>query len=322
MANLGLTGRLTKVTFVAKKGDEPKVSGTGELEIKKGKAKGNASVTLHENGKFSGKGHIEYQFTANITAGADVELDEKEKLRVTGELTLQRYELFKGYHDSKELFSLDLTIPIPGLSVAGIGINAVIGGGVTAGYDFGPGVIEPLTFTAGFNPLENDPDLDLAVGGQVKIPVQASLTAKIHAGIQVSAVIAAVEGGIELAGTIILKGGLNAAFKARYHQRKFEANLTPELDLKLLLRLALTAYVLAQAGFGWLKVSTRKDWTLMQKEIPTGARFFLSAPFGYSSDKGITLPTADQVTLKKPDIDAGALLGRLFSQTTPSEKQV
>jgi hypothetical protein len=322
LAALGLTGRLDKVTFVARKGGEPKVSGTGSLEIKKGKANGKASVTLHENGRFSGKGHIDYQFTESITAGADVELDEKEKLRVTGELTIKRYELFTGFHDSKELFSLDLTIPIPGLSVAGVGINAVVGGGVTAGYDFGPGVIEPLTFTAGFNPLENDPDLDLAVGGQVKIPAQAYLTANIHAGIQVSVVVAKVEGGIQLNGTILLKGGLNATFKARYYQKTFEAKLTPELNVELLLRLALTAYVLAQAGFGWFKVSTRKDWKLLEKEIPTGVRFYLSAPFGYRSDKGVTLPTADQVTLKKPDINAGDLLGRLFAQTQGTEKEV
>jgi len=91
--------------------------------------------------------------------------------------------------------------------------------------------------------------------------------------------IAAVEGGIELAGTIILKGGLNAAFKARYHQRKFEANLTPELDLELLLRLALTAYVLAQAGFGWLRSARAKIGRSCKRRSRPAQRFFLSAPF-------------------------------------------
>jgi hypothetical protein len=323
LANLGLTGRLEKVTFVVKPGEDPKVSGTGSMEIKKGKASGKATVTLHENGKFTGKGHIEYQFTENITAGADVELDEKEKLHVAGKLTIKRYELFKGYHDSKELFSIDLTIPIPGLSLGGIvGINAVIGGGVSAGYDFGPGVIEPLIFSAEFDPLESDPNLDLAVEGQVKIPVSATLTANIHAAIQVSVTIAKAEGGLQVDGSIILRGGLDAPFNARYFQKKFEANLTPKLDLELLLRLALSAYVLAQAGFGVFKVQTRADWKLLEKEIPTGLRFVLSAPFGYSSDKGIALPTADQVTLQKPNVDVGALLGRLFGQTQPEQKEV
>jgi hypothetical protein len=323
ISSIGLKGHLEKVTFVAKKGDDLKVSGTGSLEIKKGKANGSAKVTLHESGKFSGKGHIQYQFTENITADAEVELDENEKLRVTGELTLKRYELFKGHHDQKQLLDINLPpIPIPALSVGGAGVNIVIGGGISAGYDFGPGVIEPLTFSAGFNPLENDPDLDLKVGGQVKIPVAAHLTASIHAGIELSITIAKVEGGIQIDGTIALKGGLNAEFKARYYQKKFEANLTPELDVELLLRLALTAYVLAQAGWGWLKVSTRKDWKLLEREIPTGVRLQVSAPFGYSSDKGITLPSADQITVKKPNIDVPTLLNNLFGNTSPSEKEV
>lgn len=320
---LGLSGKLEKVTFVAKKGDDPKVSGTGSLEIKKGKASGSAKVTLHENGKFTGKGRIDYQFTEKITAGAEVELDEKEKLHFTGEVTIKRYELFEGYHKEKPLLDIDLPpIPIPALSVGGAGVNIVIGGSISAGYDFGPGVIEPLIFEAKFDPLESDPNLDLGVSGQVKIPIEAHLTAGIHAGIQLSVTIAKVEGGIQVDGTIALKGGLNAAFKARYYQKKFEANLTPEIDVDLLLRLALSAYVIASAGWGWLKVSTRKDWKLLEREIPTGVRLQASAPFGYSSDKGITLPTLDQITVKKPHIDIPALINNLFSKTTPSEKEV
>jgi len=318
---IGLGGRLDPVTFVTKKGEPPKVSGTGTIEIKKGKANGKATVTLHENGKFTAKGRIDYQFTENIKAGAEVELDEKEKLRVTGELTVARWELFKGFHDKKELFNLDITIPIPGASIGGIGLNAVIGGGVDVGYDFGPGVIEPLTFTAGFNPLENDPDLDLAVGGELKIPASAFVTAKIHGAIQVSATIAKIEGGLEISGTIKLQGGVFGKFNARYHQKKLEAAFTPEIKAELVLGLALSAYVLAQAGFGRFSVKTRKDWLLAQKQIPTGLEFFLSAPISYSTDKGLKLPSFDDVKLKTPKVDAGDLLKKVFGSADAKEKE-
>jgi Domain of unknown function (DUF4157) len=317
--SIGLSGKLDKVTVSAKRGEPAKVSGTGSMEIKKGKASGSATVTLHENGKFSGKGRVDYQFTENIKAGAEVELDEKEKLRITGELTIARFKLFDGFHDSKELFNLDITIPIPGASVGGIGLNAVIGGGVEAGYDIGPGVIEPLTFEAGFDPLEADPNLDLKVSGQLKIPAAAHLSANIHGAVEISIGVASLQGGLQLTGTVKLEGGVFGKFDARYNNKKLEAHFTPEISAELKLAIALSAFVIAKAGIGWLSVKTRKDWLLAQKEIATGLRFSLSAPISYSTDTGVKLPTMDEVVLKKPDIDAGDLLRKVFGSADSKE---
>ena len=104
---IGLSGRLTEVTFTVTEGAPLVVTGKGGLDFKKGKAEGHVDVTLHPTGKFSGIGKLSYKLKENIIVTGTVELDEKEKLRVTGELLITRYEIFKQYGDKRDLFSID-----------------------------------------------------------------------------------------------------------------------------------------------------------------------------------------------------------------------
>src|SRR5262249_54214962 len=136
---IGLSGHLDEVTFTIVKEGPVKVSGKGGFDFKKGKAEGHVNVELHPNGKFSGKGSLSYQIKENIIVTGTVELSEQEKLRVTGELLITRYELFKQYGDKKDLFTIDFPVPIPGLSIGTSGLVFKIGGGVAVAYSFGPG---------------------------------------------------------------------------------------------------------------------------------------------------------------------------------------
>ncbi len=322
---INLTGKLTDVTFTASKGGNVSVSGTGKLSIQRGKAKGSAEVTLHPNGKFTGKGAITYQLRPDLVVEGLVELDEKEKLHIKGVLTFARFKLFDGYHPKpKNLFSLNLSIPVPGASIGGFGLKFKLGGGVDVGYGFGPGVIEPMIFDAGFDPLEEDPDLSVGVTGKLKIPAFAELKAFIKGGLSLDVLIAEAGGELELRGTIRLEGGLFADFKAHYAKNKFTAELTPEISAELILLLALLARVYAEAGVWRLKVRTEKTWTLGERRVPTGLGFLLSAPFSYDSDTGIKLPSPDQITLKKPEISTDKLTEiakRLFSSAKEETKE-
>src|SRR4029453_16257132 len=111
-----------------------------------------------------------------------------------------------------------------------------------------------------------------------------------------------VGGKLVLTGTIKLDGGLFAPFKATYKMGKSEASLTPEIKAALILGLALDLTAWAKAGIGWLSVKTEKTWNLARREVNTGLGFSLKAPLEYSTDKGATLPTLDQIELKRPDI--------------------
>jgi hypothetical protein len=324
---LNLKGRLEPVTFVIDKGGPPKVSGTGTLNFEKGKAKGEVKVHLHPSGKFTGKGSLSYKIKENIIVTGTVELNEQEKLRVTGELLVTRFELFKQYGDKKDLFTVDFPIPVPGLSIGTSGVVFHIRGGVGVAYSFGPGVLEPLKFSAGFDPLEADPDLELAVTGSLKIPASASLSAFIEGSLAVQVDVyvgsAGAEGGLRLTGELRLDAGAFADFEAAYKKKHLTAKMTAGIKTQLLLGISLTAFVHAWAGAFGFKAETRKDWTLAKKVIDTGIGFFISAPFEYSDETGVKLPEFKDITLKKPDITSDnmkRILGEIFGSS--SEKTV
>ena len=318
--SIGLSGRLREVTVTMAEGQPMTVSGKGGLDFKKGKAEGHVDVTLHPNGKFSGIGKLSYKLKENIIVTGTVELDEKEKLRVTGELLITRYEIFKQYGDKRDLFSIDFPIPIPGLSIGTSGLVFKVGGGVSVSYSFGPGTIEPLKFSAGFDPLEADPDLELTVTGTVKVPAEAKLSAYITGSlaIQVSFGVgsAGAEGGLKLQGDLILRAGAFANLNASYKKKRFTAKVEAGIDAKLLLGLALSAYARAWAGAFGIQGEVRKDWILAQRQIDTRLGFYVKAPFEYADDTGIKLPEMKDIEFRKPDVtleNAKRIISEIFS---------
>jgi hypothetical protein len=265
-------------------------------------------------------GKLSYKLKDNIIVTGTVELDDKEKLRVTGELLITRYEIFKQYGDKRDLFSIDFPIPIPGLSIGTSGLVFKIGGGVSVSYSFGPGTIEPLKFSAGFDPLEADPDLELTVTGTVKVPAEAKLSAYITGSlaIQVSFGVgsAGAEGGLKLQGDLILRAGAFANLNASYKKKRFAAKIEAGIDAKLLLGLALSAYARAWAGAFGIQGEIRKDWILAQRQIDTRLGFYVKAPFEYADDTGIKLPELKDIEFRKPEFtmdNAKRIIGEIFS---------
>ncbi len=319
----GLDARLDKLTAYIEPEKSPEFEGAGGIELKKDKVSGSAEINLKRNGKFTAKGSVTYKFNDKLSATVGVELDEKERLKTTGKLSLTYLKLFDAFGDEKSLFDLDISIPIPGASIGGVGLEARIGGGAKAGYSIGPGSLGPITFTGEFDPLEENSDLKLEVEGMASIPDTARLTAYIKGGIVLDALIAEIGGELILSGWIELKGGLFAKFNAKYEQGKIYAKLVPEIKAALFLGLALDIHAWAKAGVGWLSVRTDKYWNLGKREVDTKLGFSLSAPLEYSTDTGPKFPTIDQVELKKPDITSEnmkRIAHELVSGTTPVEK--
>ncbi len=317
-----LAAKLKTLTAELRPGHNPVFYGAGRVELKKGKVDGYADLALNKNGKFTGKGSVKYRFNEKLEATAAVELDEKERLKFSGEITIASIKLFDAFGETKELFSVDISIGIPGLSIGGIGLELRIGGGASIGYSIGPATIAPLKFEAGFYPLEEQSELSLGLSGSLNIPATAFLEANVHADIVLDAFIAEVGGGVKVTGTIKLKGGLFVPFAGTFKQGKIEAELNPELKFALLLGLALSIRAWAKAGFGWLSVKTSKEWILARREIDTGLGFSFKAPIKYSSEKGATLPSINQVEVKKPEVSADkmkSILSQLVSGADEKE---
>lgn len=324
---LGLTGRLTAVTFTWTEGQPVKAFGKGSLTIKKGKADGKIDVTLAPDGRFSGTGKISYKLKENLIVGITVTLTPEQKLSILGELEITRYELFKQYAGQKDLFHFDFPIPVPGLSLGNLaGLMFKVGGGVSVSYSFGPGVIEPLKFSAGFDPLEPDPNYSLTVDGTVKVPAEAKLSAYITGSLalQVSYGVgsAGAEGGLKLQGDLILRAGAFAKLAAAYKDKRLTAKVEAGINTQLLLGLALSAYARAWAGAFGIEGEVKKEWILAKKTIDTHLGFSLKAPFEYADDSGIKFPELKDIEMSQPDFtldNAKRIINEIFS-SAPEKK--
>jgi hypothetical protein len=322
-----IKGTLDSFKLKVGKGGNVTVSGAGGFDFKKGKAAGKVTVALAEDGTFSGMGSLTYALKENLIVEGKVEFKEKgtPKLRITGKLTFTKLTLMDAVGDNKTLFDKEFSVPIPYASIGGVGLKAIFGVKLEAGYSLGPIVIEPLVFEAGFNPLEDDPQLDLGASGELKVPASATLSASLSGGVKLDAYIAEIGGKITITGTIKLKGGLFVPFSGRYTNKKFSVEMTPEAKLQLLLGIALSATVWAKAGIGWLSVKTEKTWMLGQREVDTKLGFGIKAPVSYSSETGAKLPSLDTITFVPPDFskeNLSRIADELFSGAKESEREI
>jgi hypothetical protein len=312
-------GTLDRLNLKIARGGVITVSGAGGFEFNKGKAAGKVHVDLAADGSFSGTGDLTYALSEDITVNGKVAFNErgKPKLHVIGTLTFKRLELMKAISDTRTLFDKDFSIPVPYASIGGIGLKAIFGVAFTASYSLGPIVVEPLIFTADFNPLEDEPQLNLGASGELKVPASASLSASLSGGLKLDAYIAEVGGKVTITGTIKLQGGLFVPFKGSYSSKEFSVEMTPEARLNLLLGVALSATAWAKIGIGFLSTGVEKTWDLGHREVDTGLGFGIKAPISYNSRTGAKIPSLDSIQMIPPDFsheNLSRVADRLFGE--------
>ena len=316
-----LRGTLDPVVYTARKGEEGKVHGSGKLNVTKGRVTGDITIKLLPSGRFTGEGKVSVRITEQLTAAAGIVVDEKEKVRLSGELRIEVIELFKGVNGNKSLFDIEQNIPIPGASIPGVGgLAAKIGGGVSLGYGIGPGRLRNIAIEAAFNPLEDNPDVDVAIGGRLEIPAHVSFSGHIKGGIALDVAIAEVAGFLTITASLNLAGGVSAEFKGRYAKNRFVVDAAAEVAAALNLGLGLDATARARAGIGPASVEKSKTWKLKQLTVPTGLEFKLRAPIRYASDEAFKPPSLQTIEFSPPPkIDPGDLLERIFKAATANE---
>ena len=302
--------------------EDGKLSGKGTLEVDKGRAKGKIHVRMSPAQKFSGSGEITYQVSPNLVATAGIAVDENEKVTVKGALEFPKpIELFPAAKGDIDIFSVGVSIPIPGASVGPVGLKARIEGGLSAGYHIGPGELRNARIETVFNPLEDQPDLDLDMKAQLFIAAGAHVSGRITGAIMVDVGIASASGGLTITATATLDGHLASQVEIHYAKGRFEVEADLDLLLALVLKLALTAFVEAEAGVWRFKVSTRKDWELASYTYDPGLKLGLKtkSPLRYVSDQPFKAPSLDQIEFIKPKIDPSDVLSRVFSSAGGTE---
>lgn len=313
----GLDGRL-KVRY-----HNGKISGEGTLNVNKGRANGKIHVKLSPEQKYSGEGEITYKVTENLIATAGIKIDENEQVTLKGALEFPKpIELFKPFQGDYQIFSVGVSIPIPGASIGPLGVKARIEGGLRAGYHVGPGELRNLKVMAMFNPLEDKPDPDLQMHGELYISAGAHISGSISGSIVLDAVVASASGGLTVTATALLDGHVASQVDLHYQKGRFEVKADFELMLGLALKLALDAFVEAQAGIAPFNVETRKDWNLAAYTFDTGLQLGMKTktPLYYASDQPFQPPSLDQIEITKPQLDVSAMLAKVFQTAGGTEK--
>lgn len=302
---------------------DEKFSGSGKLAFEKGRAKGTLQIELLPNEHFTGKGNVTIQIKEGVEATAGVELDEKEKLHVSGKLAFTKpIKLFDGFGGNATIFKAGVSIPIPGASIGPVGVKARIEGELSAGYQIGPGEIRNAAAEAHFDPLEENANFEFEIGGQLWIGASAHITGAVTGSIVLDAVIAEVSGGLTISATASLNGEVLSNVKFTYSKDRYALTADFAASLALAIRLALEASVRAQAGIKPFEVDTEKRWTLAAREFNTGLKLGIAVkkPLSYSSDKGLEVPSPSDIEVTKPDLDASRLLKDVFGAANAKEK--
>ncbi|MES1254385.1 MAG: hypothetical protein ABUS56_02175, partial [Acidobacteriota bacterium] len=307
-------------------GEQPgRVTGTGTIRVARGNVRGSVEVTLHDSGRLSGRGTVTYPLTirgTRIDATAGIIIDEAQNVRVEGSLRLpQPIELFRSFGNERQLFRFDRSIPIPGLSVGPVGVVAIIEGGISAGYSFGPGQLRNVAIEAAFNPLAEHIDPNIRFHCDLHIPASANLTAMIGGGIGVEAGLARVRGTLRINARLGLDAVAGGPLDVSYENQVFSIRARPGISAALVLGLSLDANARAEAGFGPFTVGTEKTWNLGRRDVTLG-RFSVYAPISYSSDAGLQVPGMDELEwgpIETPD--PANILSQLFNGATASERE-
>lgn len=286
--------------------------GESTLGFKLGKAAGSATVKLHPSGKFSGKGSITYPITKDLVGTIGLDVPEAGPVRATGTLAFAKpITLFNQFSKNVTLFKLP-TIEIPifavPLGVKNIGLVATIDAGLTASFSVGPGQFKDIVAQTAFNPLEENPDLVVDLGARLVIPASAGLSLRLRGGLGVSVVVASATGGINLIGSIFLKGGFDSQFTIHYEKSVFVATATAAISAGLILGLDLTADVTLK-GLGLEKTW---EWPLAGYRWDTGLGFKIEAPVRYASNEKFVPPSLDDIKFTPPQLDFKSFLPKLL----------
>jgi len=310
----GFKGRLT-VEY-----DDGRVSGEGTISGSKGRANLEQAKIRYNGhtGKFSGEGTLSYQISENLIATAGVDIPEKGPVKLKGALVFPKpIPLFDAFGDDYTIVKLPtIKIPIPGASIGPVGLKVVIDGQLDAGYTIGPGQLRNTRIGAELEPFEENKDLKVDLQTTLAIPVRATISGSVEAGLAIDALVASVEGKIGVKASAELAGGTFVAFTAHYEQDHFTAQAEAALIAALTLLLKIYAKLHAEAGIGWFSVGTTKIWDLKNyRYSPGGLLFGLHTPIRYDSKASppFTPPSPETIKWIRPAIQPGDMLSSVMA---------
>jgi hypothetical protein len=262
-----------------------------------------------------GGGSVTVQFAPWLQGTAGINLLPNGEIEISGSIGLPNtVNLFDAKRFDRNIFHVNIDIPIVGVSVAGqrIGIFATIGGGLDLRAGIGPGQLQNLNLGVTYNPSHED-QTHVTGHGEFVIPADAGLRLSIHGGIGAGIPIVSAEAGIEVSGELGLQGEARAAVDVDWTpQRGIVLDAQGSIFVEPRLKLDVSAYVSVTADLLLTTIDLySKRWRLAGTEIGSNLRFGVTFPIHYEQGKPFSLST-DDVHFVIPEIDPQSVLSGIL----------
>jgi hypothetical protein len=264
-----------------------------------------------------GGGQLTLTLAPWLAATAGVRLLPNGEIEVSGRIGLpSSLEVFPAKRFDRNLFSVNIDIPIVGLSVAGqrIGIFATVGGGLDLTAGFGPGTLRDLHLEVTYNP---DHESDTLVQGAAEffVPADAGLRLNIHAGLGAGIPIVSATAGLEIGGKLGIEGAARAGVQVSWTPTTgLDLAAEAEIYAEPKFTFDITGYVLVEADLLFTTIELySKRWRLAQFEYGSGLRLGAKFPIHYREGQPFDI-SFDDIQIEKPDIDPMQLLTGLIEQ--------
>ena len=319
-------------TTITAQYDDGAFSAEGTVAYEKGMLKGSitlgvTNLPVGEGGKPAGEptkkltayggGTVTIRIAPWLQGTIGIKLLPNGEVEVSGTVGLpSAIDIFPEKKLDKNIFSINLDIPIVGVAVAGqrIGIFATIGGGLDLSAGIGPGQLRDASLGVTYNPAHEE---DTKVSGKASfvIPMNAGLRLFVRGALGAGIPIVSATAGLEIGGQLGLAGEARADVSVDWSPAKglsMEAMGSIMVEPKF--KFDITGFVKVEADLLLTTIELySKRWQLAAFEYGSGLKFGVKFPIKYQEGKPFDISFSD-VEFVYPKIDTDALLKDLIKK--------
>ena len=264
-----------------------------------------------------GGGSLTLTLAPWLAATAAVRLTPEGEVEVTGRIGLpSALEVFPARRYDRNIFSINLDIPIVGVAVAGqrIGIFATIGGGLDLTAGFGPGQLRDLHLQVTYNPDHED-QTRVEGGAEFFVPADAGLRLFVRGALGAGIPIVSATAGIEIGGQLGIEGAVRAAVEVSWTPTQgIDLQAEAEIFAEPKFKFDITGFVLVEADLLLTTIELYSQrWQLAQFEYGSGLRLGATFPIHYREGEPFDV-SIDDIEFQVPDINPRELLSDLVDR--------
>lgn len=291
------------------------VGATNEVLDDDGEPTGEAGDTL----RAFGGGELTLQLAPWLEASASVRLTAEGEVEVTGQVGLPAaLEVFSARRYDRNLFAIDLDVPIVGVAVAGqrIGVFATVGGGLDLTAGFGPGELRDLSLEVVYNP-DREEDTEVTGGAEFVVPADAGLRLFVRGALGAGIPVVSASAGLEVGGGLGIEGAVSAGVEVAWTPTDgIELDAEAEIFAEPTFAFDITGFVDVEADLLLKTIELYSErWQLAGFEYGSGLQLGATFPIHYVEGEPFDV-AMDDIEFQVPDIDPQALLTDLVDELT------